>query len=49
MSKGKASIRFKRGAYTAYVSTLNRIDELLSILKIRSEIPLSRGNTAIGH
>jgi hypothetical protein len=47
MFKGKASIRFKSGAYTEYVSILNRIDELLNIHKNRCEIPLGRGNAAI--
>jgi len=45
--QGEASIRFKSGAYTEYVSILNRIDELPNIHRIRSEIPLSRGNAAI--
>ena len=45
--KGKASIRFESGAYTEYVSILNRIDELPNLHKNKSEIPLSRGNAAI--
>ena len=45
---GKASIRFKSGAYTKYVSILNQIDELLDIHKNRCEIPLWRDNAAIG-
>jgi hypothetical protein len=42
----KASMRFKCGAYTEYVSIVNRIVMHLSIIKLM-QIPL-RGNAVIG-
>ena len=49
MFKSKASIRSNSGAYTEYVSILNRIDELFNTHKNGCEIPLARGNVAIEH